>query len=183
MGNPGSDYRGTYHNLGFRAIDQLRAHYDNQKHDFSPGTIYKLLNSDLHYLGKPDCYVNESGDLIAAWVEELQVAPEEILVIYDDFSLDCGIIRLRSQGGPGGHNGMKSIIDRLNTKCIPRLRIGIGPLPTNMNPMEFVLESIYSDDRSKLENVLNSIPEIVDTIIDHGIEAGMNDWNGVDFRE
>lgn len=127
--------------------------------------------------------MNESGTILEKWADDFQLSPDEFLIVYDDFSLDRGTIRIRPSGSPGGHNGMKDIINRLGTNNIPRIRIGIGPVPTNETPSDFVLSSVHPDDRPIFKRVLSEIPDIIETICEDGIEESMNRWNGVNFNE
>lgn len=182
LGNPGYDYRGSYHNVGYQSIDWLLREYDYRESDLRPGTVYDLESAPVPRVAKPDCYVNQSGSVVESWVNRLDLAPESLLVLYDDFSLDLGEIRIRPGGSAGGHNGMKSIIEALGNQSIPRLRIGIGPLPEGVDPAEFVLSPIQDDDQPILESIYETLPDILQVLTEEGVDRAMSDWNGDDFR-
>ncbi len=122
--------------------------------------------------------MNESGDVLQQWVQSLDLTPQSLLVIYDDFSLDVGSIRLRPSGSDGGHRGLGSIIDRLGTKEIPRLRIGIGPIPSSEDPADFVLSAMTDEDRQHLHSVTQRVPKVLRDMERGGFDRAMNEWNG-----
>jgi PTH1 family peptidyl-tRNA hydrolase len=140
LGNAGRDFERTRHNLGFEVVDFLKG-----KAEFSRGRG-KFLRCDIEIsslsvaLLKPTTYMNRSGIAVDGIVGEMGLAPEELLVIADDFNLPLGMIRLRRSGTDGGHNGLASIIYHLESENFPRLRLGIGPVPERIPSEEFVLE-------------------------------------------
>lgn len=163
------------------AVDRVLGRWDHHRLSVDPGSLFALDSAPSEYAGKPDCFVNESGGVLRRWLDELDLAPESLLVMYDDFSLDVGTIRLRPSGSAGGHRGLGNVLDVLGTEGIPRLRIGIGPLPSSGDPAEFVLSPISDNDRPRLDSVLRKVPDVVETIEDDGIEAAMSRWNGVEL--
>lgn len=181
LGNPGSQYRGSYHNLGYRAVDVLDARYETRRTDHRPACLMTVRDGPISYLGKPDCFVNRSGSVLSAWSRSLEVPPEHCLIAYDDFSLEVGSVRLRPSGGPGGHRGMEDIIESLGTPDVPRLRMGIGPLPGNVEPEEYVLGPIQAEHEAVLEAVLEAVPEMVESIRDGDFQTAMSRWNGHRF--
>ncbi|MFB6355906.1 MAG: aminoacyl-tRNA hydrolase [bacterium] len=181
LGNPGSQYRGSFHNLGFEAVDRILTEYSTQSITTSRGELYELSDAPVEYTGKPGEYVNRSGEPIREWTNEHDLPPEEILIIYDDFELELGEVRIRESGGAGGHNGIKSIINELGTNKIPRLRIGIGPLPSGMDVKDFVLAEIPRSDRDVLNTVLDDVVEIISVIDQGGMQKAINRWNGIDY--
>lgn len=181
LGNPGYEYRGSYHNVGYQTIDRLLRAYDHRESSTRPGTLYEFESAPVPRGGKPDCYVNQSGGLIKAWSEKLDLDPSSILVVYDDFSLDVGKIRVRPGGSAGGHNGVKSIIDELGSNDLPRIRIGIGPIPDGADPADFVLSPIQESEQPIFQNIFDTVPDILDVIVEDGINRAMNRWNGEDF--
>lgn len=182
LGNPGSRYRDSYHNLGYRAVDSLADRYDARPTDRRPGRLMTVKEGPVNYLGKPDCFVNRSGSVLSAWRRSLEVPPESCLVAYDDFSLDVGAVRLRPSGGAGGHQGMKDVIESLGTSSVPRLRIGIGPLPDGVAPEDYVLGEVTSAHEPVLEVVLDRVPDMVETIQEEDFETAMSRWNGRRFE-
>ncbi|MGM0381458.1 MAG: aminoacyl-tRNA hydrolase [bacterium] len=183
LGNPGSKYRGTYHNLGFRAVDALCSSYENDLISSDNGKLYRLVDSSLDYAGKPGLYVNRSGEVLKKWAGEFEFEPGDFLVIYDDLDLKVGQVRLRPAGSAGGHNGLQNIIDCLQTDAIPRLRIGIGPLPTNATGKDFVLSPVNKDEQEIYSRIMDNVPAIVQEVAEEGISPAMDSWNGVDFSE
>lgn len=185
LGNPGGKYSSTYHNLGFRAVDTYLKKFEtvSTQNDDS-GKLFELSgDAPVQFAGKPGKFVNRSGEVVKEWTAKLELDPQQLLVIYDDFELDLGRIRLRKQGSAGGHNGLKDIIEKLNTRKIPRLRVGIGPLPTNSSPRDFVLAKITRDDRRVFSEIYKKLPKIVGNLAERGFETAMDRWNGVDFSE
>ncbi len=182
LGNPGAKYRDTYHNLGFWAVDSICEQFNADVTQHELGWLMRCEEqSPLDYAAKPNTYVNRSGAAVSAWLGELGLEPHEILVIYDDLDLDVGRLRIRSEGSAGGHRGMQSIIKALKTKAIPRLRVGIGPTPTNMSGRDFVLSKITNADREIYTAIFAKMPSIVKLIAEQGIKKAMDSWNGVDF--
>lgn len=182
LGNPGSKYSHTYHNVGFLALDRLISTYDHDSPLDHDGDLYPVNDGPASYLGKPGLYVNRSGEVVKQWVDEYDLVPESLLIVYDDFSLDVGQLRVRPSGSPGGHNGMKDIINRLGTKEIPRVRIGIGPVSPGGDPAEFVLSKITDNDRKIFRDIFTQFPTLVEEVAEDGINTAMNQWNGVVFN-
>ncbi len=139
-----------------------------------------MMEGPVEFAGKPDCLVNRSGSVVRQWVGALEVPPDDLLVVYDDFSLDLGTVRLRPSGRSGGHKGLRSIINSCGTVKIPRLRIGIGPVPSGEAPEEFVLSTVTNSDRERLHPVLRAVPKILHSLEENGIDAAMSRWNGID---
>lgn len=183
LGNPGSKYRGTYHNLGFQAVDTLCSNCPHESVSRESGELYRLKDCCLEFTGKPGLYVNRSGEVVKKWAGKYEIPARRFFIIYDDLDLEVGRIRIRPEGSSGGHNGMQDIIDHLGTDCIPRLRIGIGPLPTNSKGKDFVLSPINKDERKIYRKLLDNIPAIIEKIHKEGINEAMDAWNGVDFSE
>ena len=161
LGNPGPEYADTRHNVGFRVLDRLALHEGLL---FQPAK--KLERSSAPYGGpkafqwarsfdpdgvllKPETFMNRSGDVAQPVAQFLETPPESILVVYDDLDLDPFKLRLRPHGGAGGHNGMRSLIDRLGSDRFPRLRIGIGRGRTDIK--RYVLEPFPEDQKEELE--------------------------------
>jgi peptidyl-tRNA hydrolase, PTH1 family len=145
LGNPGRDYEGTRHNLGFEVVDKLA---DGTRFSAGLGSYHfceKALDGREVVLLKPTTYMNRSGLAVAGFAELFGYAPQEFLVICDDFNIPLGQLRLREDGSDGGHKGLASIIYHLNSDSFPRIRIGIGPIPDGKPAEEFVLERIGSE--------------------------------------
>ncbi|UCD17021.1 MAG: aminoacyl-tRNA hydrolase [Candidatus Zixiibacteriota bacterium] len=142
LGNIGEKYAGSRHNLGF---DLLTAVCEKWGQVPCPGDgdyyiVEKEMDDRPVRLIWPTTYMNNSGVAVSQAIKRYRIPHEEVLIAYDDFNLSLGLIRIRRSGSDGGHNGMSSIIYHLETEAIPRLRMGIGPIPNAMDPVDFVLE-------------------------------------------
>lgn len=182
FGNPGTRYRGSYHNIGFRAVDVLLDEYETRALDASPGALFNVTDGPVSHLGKPDRYVNRSGSALAAWCDRFGWSPGQCLVIYDDFSLEVGEVRIRPSGSAGGHRGMADVIETLGTDEIPRLRIGIGPLPDHISAEDYVLGSVREEHQPVLEAVVDQTPAMVASVVKDDVETAMSRWNGHRFE-
>jgi PTH1 family peptidyl-tRNA hydrolase len=179
LGNPGAQYEHTRHNVGFRVMDMLAAHYGWQwerrkRAMLANGTI----GSEKVVLVKPLTYMNNSGEAVGELVHWYKVQPEDLLVIYDELDLPIGKVRLRAKGSAGGHNGLDSIIRHVHTNQFPRLRVGIGrPDNHRMETINYVLGIPPTDERLVLEIGEKRAAEAVPLIIQQGLEAAMNSIN------
>jgi PTH1 family peptidyl-tRNA hydrolase len=163
LGNPGTKYDNTYHNVGFRMLDSFNERIKKIKHRGFTGKS-KLFGEDVLFV-KPQTYMNLSGECVAPLAKYYKVPPENIIVIYDDVYLDLGTVRTRLNGSDGGHKGMKSIIKHLGTNQFPRIRIGVGKVPEDELIVEYVLQNMAEDEiqtiNSCFEKVLEGIKHIV----------------------
>ena len=181
LGNPGQQYRENRHNVGFKTVDALSKRLDVRltrvqfKAMWGSGTYagYKIT------LVKPQTFMNLSGQAVASFVHYYKLPLENICIIYDDMDLPFGTIRVRSAGSSGGQNGVESIIDKLDSKEFPRLRIGIGRPPGRMQGMDYVLQDFNSQEQSELDAILYRAGSAVLTFIEHGINRAMTEFNGV----
>ena len=174
LGNPGARYKCTRHNVGFRLIELL-ASEDGRWKDFS-GWGRTARQGDL-ILAQPLTYMNESGRCVCALKNFYKIAPEEMLICFDDVALQLGRLRLRASGSSGGQKGMQSIIDGLGTLEIPRLRIGVGPQPPGWDSTDFVLNRFSAQEEKKIHDVLDEAAAAVKTVQTGGLEAAMNRFN------
>ncbi len=164
LGNPGEEYRQTRHNVGFDLVDEiaseLRLSWQNKPKFFSD-----LALSDAYTLQKPTTYMNRSGQAVAAFAQFYKIPPEAILVLHDDLDLAPGALRLKTGGGAGGHNGLKSIDQSLGNPNYHRLRIGIGHPGVRGEVLGFVLGRPSSADREayrqSFAQVLASLPDLL----------------------
>lgn len=154
LGNPGTQYNFTRHNVGFLTLDLYAKlhHIDWQKPKF--GAIW--AKSGNHILLKPQDFYNESGRAVQEFAHFYKLAPSDILVICDDFDLEFGQVRYRAKGSSGGNNGLKSIASALNTTDFPRLRIGTNsaPLRQTLGDTKFVLGKFTPEEKTQLPNIL-----------------------------
>ncbi|TCP22544.1 peptidyl-tRNA hydrolase [Scopulibacillus darangshiensis] len=156
LGNPGSEYENTRHNIGFKAVDALSATYKIPvtKSKFNAVFGKGLINGEDVILVKPLTYMNLSGEAISPFLSFFKVAIDDFLVIYDDLDLPAGKIRVRQKGSAGGHNGIKSTISHLHTQEFKRLRIGIGR-PDGMQPVvDYVLQPFSPVDQKAVTEAI-----------------------------
>jgi PTH1 family peptidyl-tRNA hydrolase len=179
LGNPGSEYRETRHNVGFLVIEELRRRHG------SPGEIRRARcavsqASRRHsgvLLARPQTYMNRSGLAVRALLEAEGAAVEELLVVCDDLNLEFGTLRIRPRGTHGGHNGLRSIIECLGTTEFSRLRVGIGPPPAGADHAEFVLERFPAADRRLLPELIEDAADCLLLAVDDGLQQAMNRYN------
>jgi peptidyl-tRNA hydrolase, PTH1 family len=175
LGNPGSEYERTRHNVGFRLVDRLVGEAEPFWKDFK-GMGVAAKWGDV-YVAKPMTYMNESGLFVKAFAGYHNIAVPEILAVYDEIALPLGKIRLRKKGSAGGQKGMLSVIRHLGTEEVARLRVGIGPQPEKMDSADFVLSRFRSAEESDLEKGLADAEQAVAVVRDSGIDAAMNRFN------
>lgn len=178
LGNPGTEYENTRHNIGFRAIDNIAEKYNISLNRQKFKGIYGegFINNEKVILLKPLTYMNLSGDSIREIMNFYKISNEEILVIYDDISLDVGRIRLREKGSAGGHNGIKSIIQNLGTDVFSRIKIGVGTPDTDL--VSYVLGKFSKEDNEILKESLDASAEAAGVVIEKGTKEAMNKFNG-----
>jgi PTH1 family peptidyl-tRNA hydrolase len=178
LGNPGPEYDGTRHNVGFELVDRLAAERDLKwKRDRKFRSKIASANASL-VLTKPLTYMNLSGNAVARLQRFHKLDPDQILVVYDDVDLPIGRIRFRPEGSAGGHNGIKSLIEYLGTKEFPRLKIGIGSAGGRGEMVGHVLGKFSQEEREELEKVLAIAQDGVNCALSAGLNRAMNQFNG-----
>ncbi|MDX2138900.1 MAG: aminoacyl-tRNA hydrolase [Chloroflexota bacterium] len=180
LGNPGSRYEKTRHNIGFRAVDLLA-----QKHGIPVTKLEQralvgsgTLGGTRVLLAKPQTFMNVSGDSVGPLVSFYKIPHERILILCDDLDIPFGTLRLRKSGSAGGQNGMKHILQRLGTQEINRVRMGIGRPPGRMDPADYVLSPFKGDEEITAIEMTDRAVKAVETWLADGIEAAMNRYNG-----
>lgn len=180
LGNPGTQYENTRHNCGFMAAETLADIYETPLKRLR----FKSLTGEISIGGKrclvmkPTTFMNNSGDAVEEAAVFYKIPPERILVIYDDISLDVGRLRIRGKGSDGGHNGMKSIILRLNSDNFPRIRIGVGEKPNkDYDLADWVLSRFTKEEGEKLETALSNSAKAAELIVEGKINEAMNLYN------
>lgn len=175
LGNPGADYAATRHNIGFMVVDQLAAQVGST---WEKSTKWDALSSRCGdaLLVKPMSFMNRSGHPLFAVAQFYKIAAAEILVVLDDLALPLGRLRLRASGGPGGHNGLESIIMQFGTEEIPRLRIGIGEAPRE-GSVDYVLGRFFEEEKPIVRSAIDRAMEAVKCAIDNGLVSAMNTFN------
>jgi len=180
LGNPGRKYDNTRHNVGFNAIDVLSAKYsikvNRLKHKALSGE--GTIKENRVLLVKPQTFMNLSGESIRDIVEWYKLPMEKLIVIYDDADLPAGSLRIRPKGSSGTHNGMKSIIYQLQSDDFPRIRIGIGKAPEGWELADYVLSKLSAGDGKTIWQGIEKAAAAAAAIVDLGIEAAMNLYNG-----
>lgn len=181
LGNPEPKYDRTRHNIGFAAIDSLAADWKvnlSETKRFKGEIAEVRAGGEKIYLLKPLTYMNRSGESIQSVLSWYKLAPESVMVIYDDMDLPLGRIRIRMSGSAGGHNGVKSTIEQLGTQKFPRLRIGIGrPRRQAAGSVSHVLGKFTPEEASLVNDVLNLTFDAVDCSLKQGVEVAMNRYN------
>ena len=179
LGNPGSKYAGTRHNIGFGLIDTLASRLAAPL-KAGKGLYYegKARYGDHQViLLKPTTFMNRSGDAVQQALHWYKLQPDECLVCYDDLNIDTGTLRLRPGGSAGGHNGIKDIIQKLGTDTFPRLRIGIGDDFRDGQQVQYVLSPFDADQREIMDITVEKAADAVLSFIDDGIDTAMNKFN------
>lgn len=171
LGNPGSRYQNTRHNLGYLCLDEwCRAH----KKAFQTDRLFDYLKFKDTVLIKPTTWMNRSGE--AARAALLRWDASECLVVYDDIELPLASLRVRGGGGDGGHNGMKSLFDVLPADDLKRIRLGIGKNPL-IDTADFVLEELTAEEMLAMKPVLAKASELIDIYINRDFTAVLNDYS------
>ena len=179
LGNPTDNYRATRHNVGWDAItrisDDYRIPLEGKRHKAICGK--GAIEGEKVVLAQPLTFMNLSGESVRQLLDFYKVTPKEIIVIYDDISLEVGQLRIREKGSAGGHNGMKSIISHLGTNEFPRIKIGIGDKPKGWDLADYVLSRFQGEEQVAIREALKDASEACRMIITSGIEATMNQYN------
>lgn len=177
LGNPGAQYRGTRHNVGFDVIDALaKRHGISVRRRMGQALVGEgLINGVSVILAKPLTFMNLSGEAVRYIAERQRLEAGQILVVYDDMALDLGRLRIRGSGSDGGHKGMKSIIAALGTQQFPRLRIGIGS--AERDAVAHVLSRFRRNERPVINEAIIRAVDAVECVISNGVEAAMSEYN------
>lgn len=180
LGNPGLEYKHTRHNFGFMTIEHLagRLNVTLKRMKFKAMIAETRLDGKLVVLAKPLTFMNDSGNSVGPLTRYFKVPLGNLLVMHDDLDLPLGSVRLRPQGGSSGQRGMASIINRLGTQEFPRMRLGIGRPPGQMDPVDYVLQPFQAQEVELKKMVLDQAADAAETFIRAGIEAAMNQYNG-----
>jgi len=179
LGNVGNKYTFTRHNVGFMLADSFAL---NNNLSFRDNTRLKCLMANLrtttedYLVIKPTTFMNLSGEAVRAVVDYYKIPLEDVLIVYDDLSLELGKIRFRPNGSDGGHNGIKSVIQHLGTKDIARLKIGIGPQP-NLPSEVFVLQNFTKEELDILKETLKKAKDGISCYFKEGIATAQNKYN------
>ncbi len=179
LGNPGREYAGTRHNIGFDVITRLSDDYniplDFKKHKAVCGKGY--IEGQKVILAQPQTYMNLSGESVRELMDYYKIEEDELIIIYDDISLDVGQLRIRTKGSAGGHNGIKSIISHLGTQEFNRIKVGVGDKPKGWDLADYVLGRFPEEEEPKVRESLKRASDACKMIIVDGIDSAMNQYN------
>ena len=180
LGNPDGKYKGTRHNVGFDVIDALADKYnisvDTRKHRAYIGK--GVIGGQKVILVKPQTYMNLSGESIRSALDYYKVEAEhEIIIIYDDVSLDVGQLRIRKKGSAGGHNGIKSIISHLGTNEFLRIKVGVGEKPKGYDLADYVLGRFSKGECEQIAESYAAVSDAIELIVGGDVEKAMNEYN------
>lgn len=179
LGNPGPKYHNTRHNVGWWSLDDL-AERNSAKFKATGGnseTAEIDIAETRVLLVKPLTYVNKSGDALRSLLRKHHIGPDRLIVIFDDLNLETGKLRIRSKGGAGGHNGMKSIISSLGTEEFARIRIGVGRPVASSEQVDYVLGTMPPKERELVKGTAKRAAEAAETAVTDSIENAMNRYN------
>lgn len=179
LGNPTAQYAGTRHNVGFSVIYNISDTYnikvDTKKHKALIGK--GVIEGEKVILAMPMTYMNLSGESVRELVDYYKCDAEDIIIIYDDISLDVGKLRIRTKGSAGGHNGIKSIISHLGTQEFTRIKVGVGEKPSKMELADYVLGRFSKEEQPVIRDSADRACQAAAMIISEGAPAAMNKFN------
>ena len=186
LGNPGAEYAGTYHNVGFRVLDRLAARENVRINERCGAAVISdevRMGGQAAVLVKPQTYMNDSGAAMPPVFDRFGAGAQNVIVIYDDVALPLGKVRVRQRGSAGGHNGIKSLISTFATDEFLRVRVGIKPDREVDDLREFVLSRVVRADEDLLDQAEEIAVKAVETLIGEGVDQAMSRYNGIDLRE
>lgn len=180
LGNPTKEYEGTRHNVGFEVIDRIADKYNISVTDRKSRAFCGkgIIAGQKVLLVKPQTYMNLSGESVRGLVDYYKIDEEsELLVIFDDISLDVGQLRIRKKGSAGGHNGIKNIIAHLGSNVFNRIKVGVGEKPKEYDLADYVLGHFSKAEQELMENGYKNVIEAVELILQEEIDEAMNRFN------
>lgn len=179
LGNPGRRYAGTRHNVGFMLVRRLARRWDVKfrKRKYGAKVAEVNRNKERLVLVQPQTYMNFSGLAVKEIVDGYRIPAQNLVVVYDDLDIPVGQIRVRKEGRPGTHKGMRSIVGEIGTSAFPRLRVGIGPLAEGDDAAEYVLSPFSREELPVLEVALARAEDALEMVIDGRIDGAMNAFN------
>lgn len=179
LGNPEEEYSNTRHNMGFDTINKIAKQYNIEvnKNKFKGLCGSGIIENKKVILLKPQTYMNLSGESIKETMDFYKIQQENLIIIYDDIDLEAGIIKIRKKGGPGTHNGMKSVISNIKTQEFARVRVGIGKPERKEQLIEYVIGKIPDKDQKILDEATTKSKEALIEIIKNSVDIAMNKFN------
>ena len=183
LGNPGKEYINTRHNVGFMIVDEYAKKHDINDFKMKFNGLYAkfMHNNENFILLKPQSYMNLSGTVIKKFSDYFKIKPEDILVIHDDLDLPVGKIKIKFKGSSGGHNGIKNIIENLNTEIFPRFKIGISK-DSSIPYINYVIGKFSEHDLNVINKIYEFSSNVIDDFLDYDIEKIMSKYNGEEYE-
>lgn len=179
LGNPDPEYERTRHNLGFLVVDELASRFGASrfKRAKQEALVADARDGDMRLLlAKPQTYMNNSGRSVSALARFHKVPPDRIVVVHDELDLPFGVVRVKVGGGPGGHNGVLSVIQALGPDFV-RVRLGIGRPPGRKDPVDFVLENFRKAEQPEVPRIVDLGAEAVLRVLRHGVGPAQTEFN------
>ena len=179
LGNPEPYYSNTRHNMGFDTINKIAKEFEIQvsKEKFEGLNGTGTINGEKVILLKPQTYMNLSGKCIKKYIDFYKIDLSDVLVIYDDMDVEKGEIKVRKMGGPGTHNGMRSVVSELQTEEFPRIRVGIGRTDEPYEMIDYVIKPVSGEEYKILDKGTDKAKKAVIEYIKNGIDSAMNKYN------
>lgn len=180
LGNPGKQYEATRHNAGFMVVERLARSWGvspRLEPSFEAMVAEARVGTEKVLLVQPVTFMNLSGRSVQKLLHFYKLTPDDLLVVYDDFAIELGQVRVRTTGSAGGHNGISSLIQCLGTQAFPRVRVGIGPMPPRWSTTDFVLAKFAREDQALLEEGLVKASEAVELALRSGFTEAMQRFN------
>ena len=179
LGNPEEEYGRTRHNMGFDTINKISERYNIKVNKSKFNSLYGTgtIEGEKVILVKPQTYMNLSGKAVRDFMNFYKISSEDIIVIYDDLDIEPGIIKIRKKGGAGTHNGMKSVVNEIQTEKFPRIRIGIGNPEYKNDLLNFILTRIPDEEYKVLQEAQEMVTNAIIEIVKNGIDSAMNKYN------
>ncbi|MGN0435196.1 MAG: aminoacyl-tRNA hydrolase [Wujia sp.] len=179
LGNPTREYEGTRHNVGFSVIYNISDKYgirvDTKKHKALIGK--GIIEGEKVILAMPQTYMNLSGESVREILDFYKCDPSDLIIIYDDISMDVGRLRIRRKGSAGGHNGIKNIIAHIGTDTFDRIKVGVGEKPSGMDLADYVLGRFKKDELDSIRDAVDRACSAAADIVKEGADAAMNRYN------
>ena len=179
LGNPGTKYQHTRHNVGFDAIDKLKNDLGITAEKGKLSSLFCIgqIDDNKLYIIKPQTFMNNSGLAVKRAMFFYRIKIENVIIVYDDMDINIGKLRIRKKGSGGTHNGMKSIISYIRSYDFPRIRIGIGKPKKDGSTVDFVLGRASGEDKNQIEKAINNAADAIKSIVVNGIDRAMQEYN------
>ena len=179
LGNPEQEYARTRHNMGFDTINKIAKNNNIEINKKKFNSLYGTgeIEGEKVVLVKPQTYMNLSGNAVRDFMNFYKIKEDELIVIYDDLDIEPGIIKIRKKGGPGTHNGMKSVVHEIQSENFARVRVGIGNPEYKNDLLNYILTRIPDEEYKVLEEATLNAAKAVNEIIKNGVDSAMNKYN------